>query len=548
MTTIDRGSSRSAPQPAPVAAPPAAASKPLTYSAACVGISLLLGIMQGLGVNMVSANLPYIQGSLGSDQIEASWLVTVYMMTNVAMAPLLIKFRNQYGLRLFADLALSLFIVVTAAHLLTNDLRTALAMRAALGIAAAPLTSLALLYMIEAFPPSRLTMALPLGLTATQISIPLARIFPIDLLQIDQWHGIYLVELGLGLMALASVNLLRLPPRPMFPSFDRLDVIVFPLFAGGMAMLCAVLSQGSTLWWTERAWLGWCLAGAIACLFTAAIIELRRSRPMLDYRWLTSTYMLRFFSSILLFRIVLSEQTSGAVGLLTTLGMYNEQEHLLFGFVLLATIAGSLTVMWFMTHDRLRYVLIFALLLIIVAALSDAGSTNLVRPMNFYLTQTAIGYASALFLPAAMFFGITQAFARGPAYLVSFSAIFSIGNNVGGLAGSALVRSFVTWREKFHSNHLVGDMNLGDPEVAQRVHQLSGAFAPSVSDTTLRSAEGAAQLSAQASRESYVLAYNDAFILIACIAAVVLIWFTYLTFRAHRDSTRNAPMPGTARS
>jgi MFS family permease len=528
------------------AATAASPVRSLPRSLVCVGVSLLLGIMQGLGVNMVSANLPSLQGSLGADQIEASWLVTAYLMTSVAMSPLVIKFRNQYGLRLFADIALAMFLVVTAAHLLSNDLRTAIAMRAALGIAAAPLSSLAMLYMMEAFPPGKLTMALPLGLTATQISSPLARIVPLDLLQIGQWHGLYLVELGLGLMAYAAVNLLRLPPRPMLPSFDRLDIIVFPLFAIGTALLCAVLSQGAALWWTERAWLGWCAAGSVVCLFAAVLIELNRSRPMLDYRWLSSTYMLRFAAAILLFRIVLSEQTTGAVGLLTRLGMYNEQEHLLFALVLAATVAGSLTMMWLMKPETLRHMLLLALLLIIVASLADSRSTNLVRPVNFYMTQTAVAYASALFLPAAMFAGITQAIQRGPVYLVSFSAIFSAGNNLGGLAGSALIGSFVTWREKFHSNQLVAGLSPGDPQVAQRLQQLSGAFNRVLGDRSLRAAEGAAQLSAQATREAYVLAYNDAFLLIAGIAALVFAWFAYLSLRSGLDSIRSAPLPGTA--
>lgn len=538
------------PNAQPITLPPPAAAilLPARHRYACFGISLLLGIAQGLGVNLVAANLPSVQGSLGADQIESSWLVTAYLMTSVAMSPLLVKFRNQYGLRLFADISLVLFVIVTAAHLLSSDLRTAIAMRAALGIAAAPLSSLALLYMIEAFPPGKLTMALPLALTATQISAPLARIVPLDLLQIGQWHGLYLVELGLGLMSFAAVNLVRLSPRPLLPSFDRLDIIVFPLFAVGMALLCAVLSQGNTLWWAEKAWLGWCLAGSVACLFLAVLIELNRSRPMLDYRWLSSAYMLRFAASLLLFRIVLSEQSIGAVGLLTRLGMNNDQEHILFLWVLLATLAGSVTMMWLMKPETLRHVLIFALLLIIAASLADSRSTNLVRPVNFYLTQFAVAYASALFLPAALFAGITQALQRGPAYLVSFAAIFSAGNNLGGLAGSALIGSFVTWREKFHSNQLVSDLSPSDPLVAQRLQQLSGAYGRVLNDSSLRSAEGGAQLSAQATREAYVLAYNDAFLLIAAIATLVLIWFSYLIIRHRMGSVRHAPMPGTAAS
>lgn len=38
--------------------------------------------------------------------------------------------------------------------------------------------------------------------------------------------------------------------------------------------------------------------------------------------------------------------------------------------------------------------------------------------------------------------------------LVSFSVLFGMSQNVGGLLGSAILSTFQTWREKFHSSSL----------------------------------------------------------------------------------------------
>ena len=69
---------------------------------AYIATALLLGITGGLGNALISANLPSIQGELGLTPIEAAWLPAAYLMVNVSTSLLLFKFRQQFGLRLFA--------------------------------------------------------------------------------------------------------------------------------------------------------------------------------------------------------------------------------------------------------------------------------------------------------------------------------------------------------------------------------------------------------------------------------------------------------------
>ena len=56
-------------------------------------VSILLGLTQGLGFNLINNNLPWIQGSLGAYSNEAAWLATAYTATNATIALLAIKFR-----------------------------------------------------------------------------------------------------------------------------------------------------------------------------------------------------------------------------------------------------------------------------------------------------------------------------------------------------------------------------------------------------------------------------------------------------------------------
>ena len=138
--------------PAPAPAAPPAAPYDLREGLAFAAVSVLLGITQGLGVNLVNSNLTGVQGALGATPTEASWLTTAYYATNISASLLLTKVRYQYGLRKFADIVIPVYLLLAVAHLFTQHLGSALLVRAALGLAAAPISSLTVLYMVQAFP------------------------------------------------------------------------------------------------------------------------------------------------------------------------------------------------------------------------------------------------------------------------------------------------------------------------------------------------------------------------------------------------------------
>jgi len=137
-----------------------------------------------------------------------------------------------------------------------------------------------------------------------------------------------------------------------------------------------------------------------------------------------------------------------------------------------------------------------------------------------------------------MLFGMSRALARSWDHIVSYVMVFSAGQNLGALFGSAFIGSFVVVREKFHSNQLTESLTLADPSVALRIRQLGGAYGRVLGDAQLRGAEGAALLGQQTTREAYVLAYDDAFRLISICAVLGLIWLISLRLRARYVARR----------
>ena len=79
-------------------------------------------------------------------------------------------------------------------------------------LAGRALSTLGLLYIMQAMPPQWRLKGMILGIGIPQLATPLARLFSSDLLERGQWTMLYIFELGLALISLALIFLLRLPP------------------------------------------------------------------------------------------------------------------------------------------------------------------------------------------------------------------------------------------------------------------------------------------------------------------------------------------------
>ena len=504
-------------------------------------VGLLISITGGMSNALVSANLQNLQGALGAYAAEMAWLPATYVMTNVSMNLLLVKFRQEFGLRLFTEIFLGLYAVAAFAHLFVNDLSSAIAVRAAHGMTGAALSSLGIYYTLQAFPPAHRMKGLVIGLGAATLALPMARLLPTGLLEFSEWRGLYVFELGLSLLSLGCVLLLKLPPGDHIKTFEKLDFVTFLLFAPGMALLCAVLGLGRTVWWFEAAWIGWALAGSIVLLTAAMAIEHNRRNPLINTRWWGSTAMLRLFLVMMLIRIVLSEQTTGAVGLMQALGMGNEQLHPVFIAVLGGTVAGIGVSAMTLKPPRYNTPIVVALAFMMAGALIDGHATSQTRPEQMLFSQFLLAFGGSLFLAPAVLSEMGSLLAQ-PRNLVSFSVLFGMSQNLGGLLGAAVLGTFQTAREKFHSSQLVEHLTQLDPQVVARLQQGSSAYGKTIADPALRNAEGAVALASAATREATVLSYNDVFFVIAGIALVtVLIVLVHSAWQRFMQPVSAAP-------
>ncbi|QYA08544.1 MFS transporter [Agrobacterium larrymoorei] len=505
------------------ATPPQPAEKSFIEKLIYCAAGLAFFITQGMGMNIVMANIYQLQGEFSGTVAEVAWLSAAYMAPYATFSIALFKVRQQYGLRPFAEISIIAFVFASCLNLFVTDLHSAIVVRFVSGMAAAPLSSLGFLYILEAFPVQRkLTLGLSIALTGTLLSSPLARILSPTLLQIDGWQALYSMEVGMALAVLPIIYLLPLTPPPRVKVIERIDILSYLLFACGLGCMAVFLTLGRFYWWFETWWLGVLLAASIAFLTAMTMIELPRKNPMLDLRWIFSRTNLHMIAILLIYRAVSSEQSSTAVSLYQQLGILNDQTMQLYALIILATVLGGAACALLMLTKYVETAHVIALSTIALGAFMDSTSTNLTRPEQMYLSQAMIAFGAAMFLPPVMSKGFGAALAKGPPYLVNFITIFLFTQITGSMLTTGLLGSFVTLREKFHSNILVESILLQNPQVAQRVSQLSAAYSHVINDPALLKAEGLSLLGQQVTREAYILAYNDTFLLISFCAAAAL--------------------------
>jgi MFS family permease len=493
-------------------------------------VSLLVAITGGLGNALVTANLPFLQGQLALTPTQGSWLVAAYAMVNVTANLLAFKFRQQYGIRLFAEIGLGLYAALAVLHLFVGSFETTLLTRAASGFAGAACSTLGTLYMLQALPRRFTGNLLVVGVGLSQLAVPIAWIVSPGLVDTGQWHQLYSFEAGLALCAFAAVVVLKLPPGIQIKAFEPMDFLTFALLAPAGALLVIVLAQGYTRWWLDTPWLGWALVASIALSTTAFIIEHYRRNPLLQTRWLASLPVLHFIVGAFLIRFLTTEQSYGVVNLMRTLGMGPDQMRPLFGVILAGVITGIAAAALTFGPKRLIAQLLMAILLLGTAAFS---------------TSTAPAWTGRTTSTPASSWPRSVRHVHGPADHARHLRRAETGRGPHDhLPGDAVDHPDPGWPGRFGgAGHLPAASRAA---VFQRIDQPArsgrsgGRAAPARAAAAVQradhrpgaaQAQGGAQLAQITRREANVRGFNDVFTLSGWLAIGFLCWLLLLSLR-----------------
>jgi hypothetical protein len=496
-----------------------------------VGVAFLTAITATLGNALISTNVTSIAGSLGEYVAAVTLLPAIYAAMNASGNLSIVKARIQWGIPAVTQTVVAVYALAALLQLAFPSFALAVVTRAASGLSATALITVTVYYLLQAFPPKLRPAALVIGIGLTQLGVPLARMLPVEMLAQHHWQGLHLIELALPLATLATMQAFPLPQSDKSKAFEPLDFTTIVLLIPALLLVSVVLSEGRVYWWTDAPWIGWALAAAVPLLATAILIEGQRSKPLLYLEWIGSAGILRFAAVALLVRIALAEQTYGSVGLLSSSGLNNEQLRTLFAIVFVAVLLGIATAVLTLSAQRIRQQGIVAALIIALGAWLDSHATNLTRPHELYLSQALLGFGTTLFIGPTLAFGFLRMLERGPAYFVSLVVLFSSTQNIGSVAGAALLGSYQVISTRAHASALAEHLVGADQQVVARIHSGMQLLASAVTDPGQQVAQGGALLVQAQAREATVLAFNDVFRFVGLLAVATALFVLYFVLR-----------------
>ena len=494
-------------------------------------IGLFVALSASLSNGFITANLPLIQGEYALTPSEVAWIPAAYVMANVSANLILFKARQQYGLRLFSEIGLLVFIAVLVLHLFVHTFEMAVFVRFISGMVAAPLSSLGMYYIMQAFKREDFGRSIYLALGFQQLGLPLAWIISPYLIDVNNWNVLYTFEIGLALCCLAMVVSLKLPRSLRVAVFEKQDFLTFALLAPGFALLCIVLTQGPILWWFEVKWLAYLLIAGFSLIVIGLVYEHYRVNPLIMTRWLGTASTLRFIIGAFAIRFLMSEQSYAAVNFLKTMGMGPDQFVPLYSIIFFGIVAGTLFSAITFARERIIWHLLFAEVLVLIACGLDFHLTSDIRPANFYLSQFLVGFASGVFIGPLLVTGILNAMQKGPAHIVTFVVLFSATQTFGGLVGSSFYSTYQQMRTQDYRAEMIRQLPETDPLIAQRILAYQQSSRSYTLDQSLEQQQALKNLNQVVTREAQVRAYNDVIRLNGIVALLLLLWGVILIAR-----------------
>ncbi|MGC8480723.1 MAG: MDR family MFS transporter [Acidimicrobiales bacterium] len=275
-----------------------------------VGLMVAM-LLAALDQTIVSTALPTIVGDLHG-LTRLSWVVTAYLLTSTASAPLYGKIADLYGRKRIFLVAIVIFLIGSALSGVANSMNQLIAFRALQGLGAGGLIVLATTIIGDVVPPRERGkyqgyFGAVFGLAS--VAGPLVGGW---LVQGPGWRWVFYVNVPIGIVALVLITVTLHTPRMRVST--PIDYLGSLLVVGGIsALLLVTVWGGQTYAWSSPQVL-LTAAGGIVLLIAFGVRERVAADPILPLR----LFRIRVFSVANLAGFLVGASLFGAVVYLPT--------------------------------------------------------------------------------------------------------------------------------------------------------------------------------------------------------------------------------------
>jgi MFS transporter, DHA2 family, multidrug resistance protein len=493
------------------ASQPVPSVSPRTWLA--VGGATLGAFMAVLNIQIVNASLADIQGAIGAGIDDGGWISTSYLIAEIVVIPLSGWLAQVFSIRVYLLTNAILFLAFSAACALALDLPQMIVLRALQGFTGGVLIPMAFTLIITLLPKAKQPVGLALFALSATFAPAIGPTIGGYLTENWGWQYIFYVNLAPGALMIGMLWF-SLEARPMQLKLLREgDWPGIFTMAVGLGALQTALEEGNKDDWFGSQFIVRLSVIAVVALALFLWIELTGKKPLLNLRLLAR----RDFGFGSLANFLLGIALYGSVFImplyLSRIQGYNAEQ---IGLVLAWTGLPQLVLIPLVPRLMKR----FDARLVISVGFALFAASNF---MNIYMT-TDYG-SDQLFWPNVIR-AIGQALAFAPLSAVatagieaenagSASALFNMMRNLGGAIGIAVLQTFLSKREQYHSNVVTQSVSMFEQATRTRIQALTQYFVNhGVLDLADASHRAVVAIGLIVQKQAFVLAFSDTFYLL----------------------------------
>jgi MFS transporter, DHA2 family, multidrug resistance protein len=516
---------------------PAAPATPAVSTRTWIAVigATLGAFMAVLNIQIVNASLADIQGAIGAGIDDGGWISTSYLIAEIVVIPLSGWLAQVFSIRIYLLTNAVLFLVLSAACALAQDLPQMIVLRAVQGFTGGVLIPMAFTLIITLLPRGKQPVGLALFALSATFAPAIGPTIGGYLTENFGWQYIFYVNVVPGGI-MVGMLWYALDAKPMKLALlrdgDWAGIITMAI---GLSALQTVLEEGNKDDWFGSPFIVKLSVIAAVALTAFLIIELTVEKPLLNLRLLVR----RNFGFGMLANFLLGIALYGSVFILpqylARIQGYNAEQ---IGMVLAWT--GLPQLLLIPLVPRLMQKLDARI--IIGAGFVLFAVSNF---MNIYMTGN---YAADQLLWPNVVRAIGQALVMAPLSAVatsgiepenagSASGLFNMMRNLGGAVGIALLQTLLTKREQYHSNVLMQSVSLFEQATRTRLEQLTQYFVNhGILDRADASHRAYVAIGHVVQKQAYILAFSDTFYLLGMALIVALIATLLLKKAGHASA------------
>lgn len=482
----------------------------------------LATFMEVLDTTIVNVALNHIAGSLAATQVESTWVVTSYLVTNAIILPLSGWLANSLGRKRYFLACIAVFTLTSFACGAATSLAMIVVFRLLQGLSGGGLMPIQQAIVLDAFPLEKRGAAFAI----TGITIVVAPIIGPTLggyiTDNFNWRWIFFMNVPVGILAYYLVNLVVVdPPHAKAQGFGYVDKFGLILVGVGLGSMQIFLDKGDQEDWFNSPFIIFFFTLMITTL-SSSILWLRKQQdPFLALELFKDRAFSIACMMIFLIGFMLYGSSIALPFLVQTQFGYDAQ---LAGLVLSP---GAIAIIFLMpivgkliSKVDIKYLILVGLSLLsfgmfFCSFLSPETNFNMFVLMR---TLQVIGLPF-LFIPVS-----TLAYTNIPKELNNkASALFSLFRNIGGSIGISMITTSIGHGSKIHGAYLQEKINASDPIYHDHFMRIKSHLLNSGVNTADSDNMALELIHNQLMHQSAIYAYVDVFQTLSYIALAVLI-------------------------